>query len=321
MHLAAMTESAAAQEILARFEAELDPARPAAGSGVTIVGYGEVSTVFSLAALPAFVCKRMAGFHDAAGVARYLEVVHRYIALLEALGVRVAETTAVPIRPPAGGHVVYLLQPKLDPAGLGNQVLRSADDRVLLACIDQVLAHVRTVLLANRSRADGRTVTVDAQLSNWHFPLDDGGGSAPTLIDVGTPFMRFNGVDELDLELFLAPVPAFMRPLYRRLRLVEHYIDDYFDARKILTDLLGNFHKEGRPDRIDLVLEHINRWLSDGGATLGARAIRRESVDRYYRKDAQLLELFLKVRRFDRFLRTRVLQQRYNFVLPGPIRR
>jgi hypothetical protein len=133
--------------------------------------------------------------------------------------------------------------------------------------------------------------------------------------------MRCHGVDDMGIELFLAPVPAPMRPLYRRARLVERYIDDYFDARTLLIDLLGNFHKEGRADRIDMVLEHVNRWLSGPGADLHARSITRESVDRYYRKDARLLELFLRVRRLDRFVRTRLLRQRYNFILPGLIRR
>jgi len=320
--MSASAAPADAAAILQRFEAQLDPVQPTAGAnGVAIVGYGEVSTVISLTALPGWVCKRMAGFGDAAAVERYLAVVERYIGLLETLGLRVAATVPVPVHTPASGHVVYLLQPRLDPGGLGNHLLRTADDAVLLAAVDQVLAHVHTVLLANRVPRDGRTVTVDAQLSNWHFPIRDGTVGAPTLIDVGTPFMRRNGVDEIDIALFLAPVPAFMRPLYRRARLVESYIDDYFHAPKLLADLLGNFHKEGRPDRIDAVVAHVNRWLAGPGADLDARPITRERVDRYYRKDAQLLELFLKVRRLDRFVRTRLLRQRYNFILPGPIRR
>lgn len=311
-----------ARAILQRFEEQLDPTQPTASpQSVEIVGYGEVSTVFSLAALPDQVCKRMAGFRDTAAVERYIEVVQRYIALLNTLRVHIAATVPVHAHTPASGHVVYLLQPKLDPAGLGNHLLRTANDRILLAAVERVLAHVHTLLLANRAPRDGRTVTVDAQLSNWHFPVDRNDVAVPTLIDVGTPFMRLNVVDEMGIELFVASVPAPMRPLYRRARLVERYIDDYFDARKLLADLLGNFHKEGRADRIDLVLEHVNRWLSGPGADLGTRAITRASVDRYYRKDAQLLELFLKVRRLDRFIRTRLLRQHYNFILPGPIQR
>jgi hypothetical protein len=311
-----------ARAILQRFEEQLDPTRPQASvEPVEIVGYGEVSTVFSLAAIPDRVCKRMAGFHDAPAVERYVEVVQRYIARLSQLGVQVAPTVPVHVQTPASGHVVYLLQPRLDASALGNHLLRDADDGVLLAAVDRVLAHVHTLLLANRSARNGRTVTVDAQLSNWHFPVRGSTVGVPALVDVGTPFMRCHGVDEMGIELFLAPVPAPMRPLYRRARLVERYIDDYFAPRTLLTDLLGNFYKEGRADRIDMVLAHVNRWLRGPGADLGAPTITRAAVDGYYRKDAQLLELFLKVRRLDRYVRTRLLRRRYNFILPGPIRR
>ena len=46
-----------------------------------------------------------------------------------------------------------------------------------------------------------------------------------------------------------------------------------------------------------------------------------EEVERYYRKDADLLALYLRLRRADRFLRTRVLRRHYDFVLPGPVAR
>jgi len=311
-----------AAALLQRFEEHLQPSQPTAGAEpVDIVGYGEVSTVFRLAGLPGHVCKRMAGFRDAAAVQRYIDVVQRYIERLTVLGVPVAATVPVSVRTPVSGEVVYLLQPQLDGAGLGNHLLRTAGDGVLLAAIERVLAIARTLLLANRAARDGRAVTVDAQLSNWHFPVAGDSVGVPTLIDVGTPFMRLGGVDEMGIELFLAPVPALMRPLYRRLRLVERYIDDYFDPRTLLIDLLGNFHKEGRSDRIDLGVTCVNRWLGGPGAELDARPITRGAVDRYYRKDAQLLELFLKVRRLDRWVRTRLLRGRYNFILPGPIRR
>ena len=61
------------RDVLARFEAHLDPARPEAAPGVSIIGYGEVSTVFALAELPGRVCKRMSGFRDAEAVAGALD--------------------------------------------------------------------------------------------------------------------------------------------------------------------------------------------------------------------------------------------------------
>lgn len=302
-------------ERLAAFEARLDPARADATPGVRIVGCGEVSTVFALAELPGRLCKRMAGFRDAAAAARYADLVERYLALLRDAGVAPVETAIVPIERRGRPPVVYLVQPRLDAAGLGHALLRDADDATLTAAIDAMLARVGALLASNRARSDGRTVTVDAQLSNWHF-----GGGEPVLIDVGTPFLRKDGRDEIGVELFLAPVPPGMRALYRRARAVERYLDAFFRARTLLIDAVANFHKEGRPDRIPLALARVNPWLA-GLGELGGRAIERADVDRYYQRDAKTLELYLRARRLDRFVRTRLLRQRYDFVLPGAIRR
>jgi hypothetical protein len=65
----------------------------------------------------------------------------------------------------------------------------------------------------------------------------------------------------------------------------------------------------------------VNRWLAEDAADLGGDPIRADDVDRYYRNDAKTLELYLRARRFDRFVRTRLLRQRYDFILPGAIRR
>ena len=100
------------------------------------------------------------------------------------------------------------------------------------------------------------------------------------------------------------------------------YLDDYFDPRLVAVDLLGNFHKEGRPDRVPLGIDVVNRWLAENSAVLGTQEPMTVSeVGRYYRSDADLLALYLRLRRADRFLRTRVLRRPYDFVLPGPVAR
>ncbi len=307
---------------LQRFEEQLDPAQPTAGSeAVEIVGYGEVSTAFALGSLPGKICKRMAGFRDEQAVQSYVDVVRRYLQVLAEQEVATAPTEPVPVRTSRGGPVVYLVQPRMPLAGLGQHILRDADDATLLACVDRVLAIVAGLLRRNRAAAGARTFTVDAQLSNWYFDVAGDRVEAAVLMDVGTPFMRLHGKDEVGVEIFLAAIPAVIRWYYRRRRAVERYIDDYFDAGHILLDILGNFYKEGRPDRIPLVLEHVNRWLQTEGADLDAKQLDARAVRRYYEKDAEALELFLRARRVDRFVRTRILRQRYNFILPGPIKR
>jgi hypothetical protein len=308
-----------AADRLAAFERALDPARPTAAPGVELLGWGEVSAVLGLPALPGWVCKRMAGFRDEAAVERYVGVVRRYVDTLTSDGVRVVETRLVPLRVERRRPVAYLLQPRLDPARLGHRLLRDAPDEVLGTCLEGALDVVLRVHRANRARRDGRELGVDGQLSNWHYPLS---GGEPALLDVGTPFMRLRGADELDVELFLAAVPPIARAWYRHQRAVERYLDDYFEPRRVLVDLLGNFHKEGRPDRLPFAVARSNCWLAAHAAELGdARPIEEAAVSRYYRRDAAQLERFLRARRLDRWLRTRLLRQRYDFVLPGPIRR
>jgi hypothetical protein len=308
--------------ILEAFERGLDPARPTAGGRAAVLGYGEVSAVLVLAALPGLVCKRLSGFRDAAAAARHAELVRDYLGLLGQAGVAVVETRLEVVALPRRRPVVYLLQPALEPARLGSQLLREADDATLVACVDRVLAAVLRVWRANRTRGDSRTLTVDAQLSNWHFPEPGPASGEPRLLDVGTPFLRRAGRDELDPEIFLAAVPPGARAWYRRQHAVEQYLDHYFDPRSLALDLLGNFHKEGRPDRVMLGAERVNRWLAAHADVLGAAApVGAEEVARAYAHDAQQLELFLRLRRLDRFVRTRLLGARYDFVLPGSIRR
>jgi hypothetical protein len=313
-----------ARERLAAFERALDPARPTARPGVELLGWGEVSAVLGVPELPGWVCKRMAGFRDAAAVERYLAVVRRYLDTLAGDGVRVVETRLVPLRVERRRPVVYLLQPRLDPSRLGNQLLREAPDATLAACLERALDVVLRVHRANRARAargDRHTLGVDGQLSNWHYPPGPEPGE-PELLDVGTPFMRLDGADELDVELFLAAVPPIARAWYRRQRAVERYLDDYFTPRRVLVDLLGNFHKEGRGDRVPFAAACASRWLAAHAGELDdARPVEAEAIARYYARDAAQLELFLRARRLDRWLRTRLLRQRYDFVLPGPIRR
>jgi len=313
-----------AAQRLAAFERALDPARPTAQPGVELLGWGEVSAVLGLPALPGWVCKRMAGFRDAPAVERYLAVVRRYLDTLAGDGVQVVDTRLLPLRAERRRPVVYLLQPRLDAARLGNRLLRDAPDETLGACLERALDVVLRVHRANRvrgARGDGRALGVDGQLSNWHYPPGPEIGE-PALLDVGTPFMRLHGADELDVELYLAAVPPIARAWFRRRRAVERYLDDYFAPRRVLVDLLGNFHKEGRGDRLPFAVERANRWLAAHAAELDdARPIEAGAVSRYYQRDAAQLELFLRARRLDRWLRTRLLRQRYDFVLPGPIRR
>jgi len=308
--------------VLEDFERDLDPGAPTARGGVRVIGYGEVSAALLLEALPGQVCKRMAGLRDRGAVERYQRLIDEYVALLRRSGLEVVDTRVVTVEIRGRRPVAYLLQQHLPAGGLGNTLLREADDATLLACVDRVLAALFEVWKANRERDGGLELAVDAQLSNWHFQICDGAVGPPTLFDVGTPYVRRGTTYQIDLEIFLAAVPPLIRGHYRRARAVENYLDHYFDPRSVALDLLGNFHKEGRPDRVPAAAARVNAWLTAHADEFGhPAAIDSGDVARFYAADAAQLELFLKVRRFDRFVRTHLLHDRYDFILPGAIRR
>jgi hypothetical protein len=298
-------------------EARIDPADPTRpGSDFEVLGYGEVSAVLAHPALPGRALKRMSGFPDAAGARRYVGQVVDYLAGLAAQGVPTVETELVAVAPAPRRHVVYLVQPRLDPERLASHVLRHGSEAELHGVLERILAHVRRVLAANAGRRDDRELALDAQLSNWWLAPE-----GPRLLDVGTPFTRKAGELEIGTELFLRPYPAPARWYLRRHGDVERYIATFFDFRGVVIDMLGNFFKEGAPERLPGAVAFVNGWIRSqpGAETLGK--VDEAAVRAYYARDASTLELSLRLRRLQRLLTTRLLRRRYDFVLPGRIRR
>lgn len=307
------------REILSAFEAQLDPTRPEGGPfGCQVVGYGEVSAVLTLAALPGRVLKRMSGFPTAGEAAAYAAVVGRYLELLAGQEVPVASTERVQLAPEPDRHVVYLVQERLEEKQLGQVWLQRARDPELFELLGRVLETVARVLRANPLRDDGREASIDPQLSNWAWP---GPGAEPLLVDVGTPFLRCNGALETGAEIFLRAFPPGIRAFVRRARLVERYIADYFRLDRVILDVLGNFIKEGASHRLEAGIAFANDWLAGQPEAERFRPIQRRRVEAYYRDDARTLAWMLRVRRLQRFVRTRLLLRRYDFILPGRIRR
>lgn len=293
---------------LARIERDLDPARPEA-SGLSVLAYGEISATLRIHGdtFADVVAKRMSGFGDEASASDYADLVRCYCDTLRAAGLQVAATQPLVIERPQRPPVVYLVQPLAPEPTLGNRLLHTASDAALRELVAAVLQQVDLALDAG---SDGLQVAIDAQLSN--FAAD---GGALTLLDVGTPFLRRHGTDLLDMRVMLAAVPPGVRAVYLHRRIGERYIDDYFDRRLVAVDLLGNFIKEAASARLPIGLAVVNGWLGADRPVTGAE------VADYYRKDARTLELFLRVRRTDRWIRTRLLRRPYDFILPGAVTR
>lgn len=297
-----------AHEKLLTIEEHLDPSHPER-IGVEVLAYGEISAALLIPQLPGMVAKRMTGFLDDVAVEQYVSLVDSYVGQLRAAGVSVVDTECVAVRPPGRPRAVYLVQPRMPHAGLGDRLLHGASDDDLGTAIRAILDRVWRL----HAVPSGDEIAVDAQVSNWWFEdLPE-----PVLLDVGTPFLRTPLGHEFDPEIVLSAVPPGIRAAYRAKGTAVSYMNDYFVPRLAAIDMLGNFGKEGAHGRMPLGIRVVNEWLLDHGD----RQTDPTEVEEYYRKDAAQLELFHKVRRLDRFVRTKVLKQRYEFILPGPVQR
>jgi Family of unknown function (DUF6206) len=313
--------------VLEETERRLDPANPESQGRVKVLAYGEISAALTIDELPGRVCKRMAGYPDTSSVNAYLDLVDEYLAELTAAGINVVPTEVIPVHRPDRPPVVYLVQPRMDSQTLGHRQLHATDEDGLATVVGRVLESVTVLSQRSAARTDGVEVALDAQLSNWSFsgidPASRASGAAaptPVLLDVGTPFVRRHGKHRLDARVVVSPAPPGIRALLLRF-VADSYQDDYFVPRTVALDLLGNFHKEGAAHRIDTGLAVVNQWLATADVPGPRDPIQRAEVAEYYRRDARLLALFLHARRADRAIRTRVLRQHYDFLLPGKVAR
>ena len=303
--------------ILTAFDKQVDLYSPEGGPyGCNIIDYGEVTVVIGFDAIPGKVFKRMSGFISERETLEYIEEEKRYLALLQERGTTPIHTDCYAIK--GKTPLVYLVQERVKKERLGNSILRDAPMDTLAGCLEAVLDRIASCVRYNRTVTDGIQAAADTQLSNWYFPEDAG---PPLLIDVGSPITRINGKVYAFTQLFYRSFPWPLSSLVKALGAVESYFNEYFDLRLAILDILGNFYKEQAAGRIAPCIEIVNRWLSRQPESDTVRPISMIEVKKYYGKDAALLELMFQVRRYARFVRNKIFRGRYDYILPGHIKR
>ena len=270
-------------------------------SGLEVLGYGEISAVLAWASDGrSWACKRLPPFPGRADADRYSALFEEYLATLQARGVRVVPSTLQRLDRDDGKVVIYCVQPLLPAAQLAVRVLERSSAAQARALFETVLGRIVAVVSPQ--------VGIDGQLSNWLVTGDD-----VAMLDVTTPLLKdAAGRNRLDMELFIAAVPAPVRPLFRRY-VVPSVVDKYHDPRGVTLDLVANLIKEGLEAHIGSFLEVANRHLS--------QPIEAAEVRRYYAGDARTWTAWQALRRADRFVRLRLLGRPYPFLLPGRIER
>lgn len=273
-------------------------------AGLTVLGYGEISLVVGWPAeAPRWACKRLPPMADPLDVDRYEAAFDRYLALLADRGAPPVPTAFRRTVAADGRTVPYVVQPVLDPATLGPEVLRSAEPSP---------EHPLLVGIADAAVAVcDATTGLDGQVSNWTWSEEAGLG----YLDVSTPFLfHLDGALVLDVDTFLRAYPAPLRPVIGRF-VAPSVLGAYRDPRHVLVDLAGNLLKERLGDWVPVAVAVANERLVD------AQPITEDEVAAYYRSDARLWETMLGLRRADRWWQRTMRRRPYPFLLPGPIER
>jgi hypothetical protein len=294
---------------LRQFEERLEPWK-VGGAGVRVLGYGEMSTVFAIGGDERAAFKRMPLFSTVEQARRYAESYQCYTALLREAGLDLPEDETAVIELQGRPVVLYIAQRQLPPDRFCHKLIHTLDASACRALFEAVAERLSRVWSFNEKRRPGVELAVDGQISNWVL-LED---SRLFFVDTSTPIFRRDGVEQLDPELFLASAPGFLRWLLR-LAFLDEVMSRYYDPHRVYLDLAANLYKEGREELVADALSAVNRHLPAG------QHLKAEEVKKYYASDKVIWSVFLAFRRLDRWVKTRIAGRRYEFVLPGKIRR
>ncbi|MFO7685942.1 MAG: DUF6206 family protein [Desulfobacterales bacterium] len=302
-------------KLLNRFEAGLNP-RDVALSAIpaTIIGYGEISAIFQIGQNTETVFKRMPLFTDAARAQRYERMYHDYCRHLTRAGLRLPLSETAVISVPGHPVVLYIAQKRLPGERFCHSLIHRLNREDCISLLEEVIQATARVWQSNAGTGPEIELAIDGQLSNW-VSLPSDGGTRLYYIDTSTPLYRINGVEQQNPDLMLQSAPGFLRWIIR-LFFLNDVMTRYYVPRLVYTDLAANLFKEQKPDLVPPAIELINRHLPAGSNPLTAT-----EVGKYYRQDKMIWGLFLAFRRIDRWLKTRLLRRRYEFILPGKIQR
>ncbi|RLC33126.1 MAG: hypothetical protein DRH32_01905 [Deltaproteobacteria bacterium] len=303
------------QKFLEKFEKGLDT-RSLGRSKIpaTLIGYGEISAIFQIGDDRTTVYKRMPLFRDTARAEQYASMHRDYCDLLTRAGLTLPQSGTAVVTLPGRPVVLYIAQQKFPSHCVANKVIHTCDRQKAKRLIEQIVSEMMKCWQYNKSCRPEFELALDGQISNW-VVMEDQGKPLFYFIDTSTPFIRRNGVEQLDPELLLQSAPAFLRWLLR-LFFVDDVMNRYYNPRQVLIDLVANFYKEQLPELVPMAVKTIN-----GITGPDILPLKITDVEKYYREDKFIWTLFLALRRMDRWLTATIFRKRYEFILPGKIRR
>jgi hypothetical protein len=302
-------------DFLAHFEQGLDPQHPEASRiPARILGFGEISSIFAIQGMADVAFKRMPIFQTIPEAQAYADMFHTYSRHLVDAGLKLPGQATAAVPSAGGGVALYIAQRQLPDRSFGHHLIHQANREFVLVLIREIVTLIDRVWAFNAARRPHLEIALDGQLSNW-VCLSDRPEGGVLYVDTSTPLFRIQGREQLNPEKLLKSAPGALRWILRRFFL-DDVMNRYYSHRDVVIDLIANLHKEQRPDLIAPVTATINQCSRVLDQPIDAAA-----VDRYYRSDRVIWTLFLAFRRMDRWLARNLFRRRYEFILPGPIKR
>lgn len=301
--------------LLAEFETGLNPQHLEKSEiPATLIGFGEISAIFQIADRTGTAYKRLPLFTDHPSAQTYIGKYNEYCKLLGDAGLNLPPDKAIIISASQRLVVLYIAQKQFPAARFAHRLIHHLTIGEIRLLFENITAEIAKIWNYNQSASPGCELALDGQLSNWVWMDSDSGGTL-FYIDTSTPIFRKNGLEQMEPELFLKSAPFFLRWIIRLLFL-DNVMNRYYDRRQVYIDLAANLYKEQRPDLIEPILVLINGHLPESDESIALK-----EVEKYYREDKLIWALFLVFRRIDRWLTTKIFRKRYEFILPGKIKR
>jgi len=315
-------------DLLKKFEKNIDTIHPEKGNiSIKILGYGEISLVFEiLDDINKIAYKRIPIFDTITQVKRHIWAYKEYNRILkEDVGLNIPDYDAAWFLDENQNIQFYCLQEKIDPKSVGNRIIHDLSKKELKILVLLALREMKKVWTysKNNSKID---LGLDGQISNFSVMNYD--NRNPNInentkllyLDTSTPMFKVNGNEAMEAILFLKSAPSFLRWLLK-LAFLEDTVNRYYDWRRVSIDLIANFFKEQRPDMIHPLIDLTNEFFKEEASEFNVEPIELSEVQDYYKSDRDMWVIFQKVRKLDRFLKTKIFNKQYEFYLPPDILR
>jgi hypothetical protein len=315
-------------DLLKEFERSIDTKEPEKGEiPIKILGYGEISLVFEIVGDPEpLAYKRIPIFDNEEQVERFIGAYNEYCKILkEDLGYNLPEHDVVWFRDNKENIQLYCVQKKVPAESVCNKIIHQVSEKEVENLVLLAMREMKKLWSFSKNNEE-IYLGLDGQISN--FAVMDYDINNPKIredskliyFDTSTPFVRKNGEEAMQFELLLKSAPGFLRGILKAVYL-EETVNRYYDWRKVSIDLVANFFKEQREDFVPRLIEVVNTFFKEEASEFEIEPLNFEEIEKYYKSDAKMWSIFQRVRKFDRFIKTKILRKRYPFYLPGKIER